>query len=109
MQEWLPTRANWALVKPWTESMRNSNAPISPAYIECLDRGVDLANKLGNTEKAAAWSAAAAVARKGFERRWWNSSLRCYAQSCAGQTMQAIPLALNITSAAHRATNLLTH
>ena len=107
---------NQVLYGDWNPSLRSgpshgwgqgSNCPqlftSHATYIECLDRGIDLALMAGDAVQATAWATLAKTAREGFERRWWNSSIGCYAQNCSGQTMQAVPLALNITNATHRA------
>jgi alpha-L-rhamnosidase len=72
-------------------------------YIEGLDRGADLADAAGDTAQADTWRRQASDARGAVEARWWNESIKCYAQSCDSQSAQALPFVLNVTSAEHRA------
>ena len=66
-------------------------------WVEGLARGADLAQAAGDAAQAGRWRAQAASAGAAMEARWWNESLGCYAQSCASQSAQALPLALGVT------------
>ena len=104
-----------AVYGDWAESPRAGKAhawgtgaecpkmlAIHGTYVECLDRGVDLATAAGDTDHAAEWGKMATSARAAVEARWWNATHGCYSQSCKGQTAQALPFALNITTPRHR-------
>ena len=67
-------------------------------WIECLDRGVDLAAKAGDTVQAHAWAAQAAASRAAMSKLWWNETLGCFGSDCNLQTEQATLFALNVSS-----------
>jgi hypothetical protein len=66
-------------------------------WIECLDRGVDLASKVGDTVQADAWARQAAASRAAMSKLWWNDTLGCFGSDCNLQTEQATLFALNVS------------
>ena len=67
-------------------------------WIECLDRGVDLATKAGDVMQAHAWAQQAAASRAAMSKLWWNETLGCFGSDCNLQTEQATLFALNVSS-----------
>eukprot|EP01050_Picozoa_sp_SAG11_P009964 SAG11_NODE_975_length_6331_cov_4.407895_2_plen_1251_part_00 len=66
-------------------------------WIECLDRGVDLATKVRDTTQARAWAQQAAASRAAMFKLWWNETNGCFGSDCTLQTEQATLFALNVT------------
>merc|ERR1712086_463157 len=67
-------------------------------YIDCLDKGIDLATAANDTAQAESWAVKVAKARIEFDLLWWNTTTGCFAQTCSCQTAQAVSVVLNISN-----------
>jgi hypothetical protein len=86
------------LTVPGGEPGSNTLLTSHVTWIECLDRGVDLATKAGDAAQAHAWAQQVAASRAAMAKLWWNETLGCFGSDCNLQTEQATLFALNVTS-----------
>ena len=92
------------LVVPGGEPGANTLLSSHVTWIECLDRGVDLATKAGDGTQAQAWAQQATASRAAMFKLWWNETLGCFGSDCNLQTEQATLFALNVTGGDPRRT-----